>query len=400
MIHPLSLLHSDAPLFTPDISNMRRTGYAYNCSGSESRLADCIPHLTTECDNRIGVQCYNASTTTVSPSSSTAVSPSSTTTVSPNSSTIVSPSSSTPASPSSSTPTSPSSSTMVSPSTVPSRLQPSSPSRYIHGTSTVHHVTQSPLLQGTSPSKNLYPIYIYATIGIVTVLLLAIVGIVIVAIIMCRRSARKQLTSPQFAQNNDYVPEEESLYSNSKDHTMIEQTHEITQHHIYHEVAPPALHVYEEIAKAWYEQEGDYASLDRSTGPKARHNSDSTGNRELTTMQQQHSYSFLNHKDPPPVKGKPCVPQAVNQLSFLMSPIETNFVDSTDSTFPSDSNKPPTSAASNGVYGEQCGNHVYAILEDPSKCHTKSTSATHYPPQGEVVGGHQYAILEAPTINA
>ena len=371
MIHFLSLLHSDATPFFPDIHGKVQSGYAYDCSGSESRLADCRSHLTENCNPSIGVQCYNASSSTM-------------------------------ASPSSSTMVSPSSSTMVSPSTVPSRLQPSSPSRYIHGTPTVHHVTQSSSLQATSPTKNLHPIYIYATIGIVTVLLLAIVGIVIVTIIMCRRSARKQLTSPQFT-NNDYVPEEESLYSNSKDHTMIEQTHEITQHHIYHEVAPPALHVYEDVkpnAQAWYEQEEDYASLDRSTGPKAHHNSDSTGNRELTTMKQQHSYSFLNHKDPPPVKGKPCVPQAVNQLSFLMSPIETNFVDSTDSTFPSDSNKPPTSAASNGVYGERCENHVYAILEDPSKCHTKSTSATHYPPQGEVVGGHQYAILEAPAINA
>ena len=388
MIHPLSLLHSDAPLFTPDINNMRRTGYAYNCSGSESRLADCIPHLTTECDTGIGVQCYNASTTTVSPSSSTAVSPSSTTAVSPSSTTTVRPNSS----------------TMVSPSTVPSRLQPSSPSRYIHGTPTIHLVTQSPLLQATSPTKTLYPIYIYATIGIATVLLLAIVGIVIVAIIMCRRSSRKQLTSPQFTQNDDYVPKEESLYSNSKDHTMIEQTHEITQHHIYHEVAPPALHVYEDVkpnkqnAKAQYEQEGDYASLDRSTSLESHHNSDSTGNRESTTMQQQHSYSCLNHKEPPPVKGKPCVPHAVNQLSFLMSPTKTNFEDSTDDRFPSDSNKTSTSAASNGVYGERCGNHVYAILEDPSKCHTKSTSAVHYPPQGEVVGGHQYAILEAPTM--
>ena len=120
--------------------------------------------------------------------------------------------------------------------------------------------------------------------------------------------------------------------------------------------------------------------------------------RETTTMKQQHSYSCLNHKEPPPVKGKPCVPHAVNQLSFLMSPTKTNFEDSTDDRFPSDSNKTSTSAASNGVYGERCGNHVYAILEDPSKCHTKSTSAVHYPPQGEVVGGHQYAILEAPTM--
>ena len=368
MIHLLSLLHSDATRFFPDIHGKVQSGYAYDCSGSESRLADCRSHLTENCNSLIGVQCYNAS-------SSTTVSPSSTTMVSP------------------------SSSTMVSPSTVPTRLQPSSPSRYIHGTPTVHLVTQSPLLQGTSPSKTLYPIFIYATIGTVTVLILAIVGIVIVAIIMCRRSARKQLTSPQFAQNNDYVPEEESLYSNSKDHTMIEQTHEVTQHHIYHEVAPPALHVYEDVkqnAKAQYEQEGDYASLDRSTSLKAHHNSDSAGNRESTTMQQQHPYSRLNHKEPPPVKGNPCVPQAVNQLSFLMSPTKTNFEDSTDDRFPSDSNK--TSAASNGVYGEQCGNHVYAILEDPSKCHTKSTSAVYYPSQGEVVGGHQYAILEAPAM--
>jgi len=372
MIHLFSLLHSDATRFFPVIHKKVQSRYAYDCSGSESRLADCRSHLTENCNFSIGVQCYyNAS-------SSTTVSPSSSTMVSPNFS------------------------TMVSPSTVPSRLQPSSPSRYIHGTPTIHYVTQSPLLQVTSPTKNLHPIYIYATIGIVTVLLLAIVGIVIVAIILCRRSARKQLTSPQFAQNNDYVPEEESLYSNSKDHTMIEQTHEVTQHHIYHEVAPPALHVYEDVkpnkqnAQAQYEQEGDYTSLDRSTSLKAHHNSDSTGNRESTTMQQQHSYSRLNHKEPPPVKGKPCVPHAVNQLSFLMLPTKTNFEDSTDDRFPSDSNE--TSAASNGVYGEQCGNHVYAILEDPSKCRTKSTSAVHYPPQGEVVGGHQYAILEAPTM--
>ena len=369
MIHLLSLLHSDATWFFPDIHGKVQSGYAYDCSGSESRLADCRSHLTINCNTSIGVQCYNAS-------SSTTVSPSSATTVSP------------------------SSSTMVSPSTVPTRLQPFSPSRYIHGTPTVHLVTQSPLLQGTSPSKTLYPIYIYGTIGTVTVLLLAIVGIVIVAIILCNRSTRKQVTSPQFTQNNDHVPAPDG----NSDQTVMEQTNKITQDDINYEVAPPAVHVYEDVkpnkqnAKAQYEQEGDYASLDRSTSLKAHHNSDSAGNRESTTMQQQHPYSRLNHKEPPPVKGNPCVPQAVNQLSFLMSPTKTNFEDSTDDRFPSDSNK--TSAASNGVYGEQCGNHVYAILEDPSKCHTKSTSATHYPPQGEVVGGHQYAILEAPTINA
>ena len=369
IIHPLSLLHSDAASFNPDIHNMRRAGYAYNCSGSESRLADCRRHHTENCNTRIGVQCYNVtSNTTVSLSTSC-------TTVRP------------------------SSSTMVSPRIGPSRLRLFSPSIYVQATPTAQLVTPSPLLQATTPTKSLFPIYIYATIGIVTVLVLSIVGIVIVAIIMCRISARrKQLTSPQFTQNNDYVPKEESLYSNSKDHTMVEPSNEITQHHIYHEVAPPAVHTYEDVKpnkqnEKGCEQGGDYASLDRSTH---HHNSDSTSNRE-TTM-EQHSYSCLNHKKPPPEKGKPYVPHAVNQLSFLMSPTKTNFADSTNNTFPSDSNNPPTTAASNGVYGEQCGNHVYAILEDPSKCHTQSTSAVHYSTQGEVVGGHQYAILEAPTI--
>ena len=340
IINPLSLLHSDAASFNPDITEMSQ-GYAYNCSGSESRLADCTRHPTNNCNAGIGVQCYNVT-------SSTTATPSISNTVSPN-----------------------------------TRLQPSI---YVQATPTVQLVTPSPLLQATTPTKNLFPIYIYATIGIVTVLVLAIVGIVIVAIIMCRISARrKQLTSPQFTQNNDYVPKEESLYSNSKDHTMVEPSNEITQHHIYHEVAPPAIHTYEDVKpnkqnEKGCEQGGDYASLD------------STSNRETTTMQQQHSYSCLNHKKPPPEKGMPYIPHAVNQLSFLMSPTKTN------NTFPSDSNNPPTTAASNGVYGERCGNHVYAILEDPSKCHTQSTSAVHYSTQGEVVGGHQYAILEAPTM--
>ena len=295
----------------------------------------------------------------------------------------------------------PSSSTMVSPSRGPSRLQSSSPSIYLHTTPTVQLVTPSPLLQATTPTKNLYPIYVYATIGIVTVLVFAIVGIVIVVIIMCRISARrKQLTSPQLTQNNDYVPKEESLYSTSKDHAMVEPPNEITQHHIYHEVAPPPVHIYEDVKpnKQNCEQGGDYASLDRSTRLEPHHNSDSTSNRETATMEQQHLYSCLNHKKPPPEKGKPYVPHAVNQLSFLMSSTKTNFVDSMDNTLPSDSDNPPTTAASNGVYGEQCGNHVYAILEDPSKCHNKPTSVVHYSTQGEVVGGHQYAILEAPTM--
>ena len=332
-------------------------GYAYNCSGSESRLADCTSHHTNNCNARIGVQCYNVTTY-----SSTTVAPSISNTVTPN-----------------------------------TRLQPSI---YLQATPTVQLVTPSPLLQATTPTKNLYPIYIYATIGIVTVLVLAIVGIVILAIIMCRISARrKQLTSPQLTQNNDYVPKEESLYSTSKDHTTVEPSNEITQHHIYHEVASPAVHIYEDVKpnKQNCEQGGDYASLDRSTRLEPHHNSDGTSNRETTTM-EQHSYSCLNYKKPPPEKGKPYVPHAVNQLSFLMSPTKTNFVDSTNNTFPSDSNNPLTTAASNGVYGEQCGNHFYAILEDPSRCHTQSTSAVHYCPQGEVVGGHQYAILEGSTM--
>ena len=347
---------------------MIQTGYAYNCCGSESRLADCRRHLTSNCSTGIGVKCYNVTSNTTVGLSTTVC---------------------------------PSSSTMVSPSRGgPSTLQSSSPSIYMQATPTAQLVTPSPLLQATTPTKNLYPIYIYATIGIVTVLVLAIVGIVIVAIIMCRISARrKQLTSPQLTQNNDYVPKEESLYSTSKDHTMVEPSNEITQHHIYHEVASPAVHIYEDVKpnKQNCEQGGDYASLDGSTRLEPHHNSDGTSNRGTTTV-EQHSYSCLNHKKPPPEEGKPYVPHAVNQLSFLMSPTKTTFVDSTNNTFPSDSNNPPITAASNGVYGERCGNHVYAILEDPSKCHTQSTSTVHYCPQGEVVEGHQYAILEAPTM--
>ena len=370
-------MHSDATRFFPYIHGKVQSGYAYDCSGSESRLADCRSHLTENCNSSIGVQCYNAASTTVSLiTSSTTVCPLT-----------------------SRTAVTLGISNTITANTTPAltRLQPSI---YVQATSTGQLFTPSPLLQATPPTKN--QIYIYATVGTVTVLLLAIVAIVIVAIILCNRSARKQVTSPQFAQNNDHVPAPDG----NTDQTVMEQTNKITQDNINYEVVPPAVHVYEDVkpnkqnAKAWYEQEGGYASLDRSTSLEPHHNSDSTSNRESITMQQQHSYSCLNHKEPPPVKGKPCVPQAVNQLSFLMSPTKTNFEDSTDDRFPSDSNKTSTSAASNGMYGERCENHVYAILEDPSKCHTKSTSATHYPPQGEVVGGHQYAILEAPTINA
>ena len=376
VIHLFSLLHSDATRLFPDIHGIVRSGYAYDCCGSESRLADCRSHLTENCNYSIGVQCYNAANTTVSLiTSSTTVCPL----------------------------TSRTAATLGISNTITANTTPAltrlQPSIYVQATSTGQLFTPSPLLQATTPTRK-NQMCIYATVGTVTVILLAIVGIVIVAIILCNRSARKQVPSPQFTQNNDHVPAPDG----NSDQTVMEQTNKITQDNINYEVAPPAVHVYEDVkpnkqnAQAQYEQEEDYASLDRSTGPKAHHNSDSTGNRESTTMKQQHSYSCLNHKDPPPVKGKPCVPHAVNQLSFLMSPIETNFVDSTDSTFPSDSNKPPTSAASNGVYGERCENHVYAILEDPRKSHTKSTFAVHYPPQGEVVGGHQYANLEAPTM--
>ena len=56
------MLHSDAASFNPDIYNLRQTGYAYDCSGSESRLADCRRHLTSNCSTGIGVQCYNDTT--------------------------------------------------------------------------------------------------------------------------------------------------------------------------------------------------------------------------------------------------------------------------------------------------------------------------------------------------
>ena len=62
IIHLLSLWHSDATSLIPDIHNERRAGYAYDCSGSESRLADCRSHLTENCNTRIGVQCYNITT--------------------------------------------------------------------------------------------------------------------------------------------------------------------------------------------------------------------------------------------------------------------------------------------------------------------------------------------------
>ena len=56
------LVSSDAGMFNPDINNQMRAWYAYDCSGSESRLADCRSHLTEECNTRIGVQCYNSTT--------------------------------------------------------------------------------------------------------------------------------------------------------------------------------------------------------------------------------------------------------------------------------------------------------------------------------------------------
>ena len=155
MIHFLSLLHSDATPFFPDIHGIVRSGYAYDCCGSESRLADCRSHLTENCNSLIGV---HANTTVSLITSSTTVCPL----------------------------TSRTAATLGVSNTITANTTPAltrlQPSIYVQATSTGQLFTPSPLLQATTPTRK-NQMYIYATVGTVTVFLLAIVAIVIVAII-------------------------------------------------------------------------------------------------------------------------------------------------------------------------------------------------------------------------
>lgn len=280
-------------------------------------------------------------------------------------------------------------------STTSTNLQPSSTLTY--ATTTAHHVTQSPLLQATEPTENSppsLPIYIYATIGVVAILTVAVCMVVV--FIVCRCARRKPVISPK-----NGIPPEESLYCDLNESQIIKGTHDIVQHHVYHEVAASCVPVYEDIkpVKDNSSKDSDIPILepcdcggDRSSqqngGTQLQYatpesNFSRQGTTENTAMQQQGSFS---HNKPPPTKEKTCAPYAVNPLAFQKSPTEKEFNRKVSNDY--------TTAASS--LGEQQGNHEYAVLEGPTEHDTTDSTLHngHYPLEGELVGGHHYAILE------
>ena len=278
-------------------------------------------------------------------------------------------------------------------STTPTNLQPSS--TLSHQTTMAHHVTQSPLLQATEPTENSppsLPVYIYAIIGVVAILTVAVCMVFV--LIVCRSARRNRVISPQSQKNG--IPPEESLYCGLNESQIIKGTNEIAQHHVYHEVAASCVPVYEDIQSSLKGSDipipepcdrGDRTSQQnggtqlQSATPES--NFSRQGTTENTAMHQQHSFS---HNKPPPIKERTCAPYAVNPLAFQKSPTETEFNCKVSNDY--------TTAASS--LGEQQGNHEYAVLEGPTEHHpTDSTLHNgHYPLEGELVGGHHYAILE------
>lgn len=278
-------------------------------------------------------------------------------------------------------------------STTPTNLQPSS--TLSHQTTMAHHVTQSPLLQATEPTENSppsLPVYIYAIIGVVAILTVAVCMVFV--LIVCRSARRNRVISPQSQKNG--IPPEESLYCGLNESQIIKGTNEIAQHHVYHEVAASCVPVYEDIQSSLKGSDipipepcdrGDRTSQ-QNGGTQLQYatpesNFSRQGTTENTAMHQQHSFS---HNKPPPIKERTCAPYAVNPLAFQKSPTEKEFNCKVSNDY--------TTAASS--LGEQQGNHEYAVLEGPTEHHpTDSTLHNgHYPLEGELVGGHHYAILE------
>ena len=280
-------------------------------------------------------------------------------------------------------------------STTPTNLQPSTTLTY--ATRTVHHVTQSPLLPATVPthtSQSSLPVYTYAVIGAVVILTVAVCAVIV--FIACRSARKKRIISPK-SQRNGHIPPEEALYCDLTESQIAKETCEIAQHHVYHEVAPSSVPVYEDI-KPTNVKDGDTpkpepcgsgrdrgSQQDRDTQyatPELRSSRLGSGNR---AAHQQGSHS---HKKPPPIKDNTCTPYAVNPLAFQKSPTDREF----DHKL-SFSNDYYSTASS---LDEQCGNHVYAVLDGPTEYHPTDSAvhSSHYPIEGELVAGHHYAILE------
>jgi len=280
-------------------------------------------------------------------------------------------------------------------STTSTNLQPSSTLMY--ATTTAHHVTHSPLLQATEPTENSppsLPVYIYAVIGVLAIILLTVV-VCVVVLIVYRSARRNRVISPQSQKNG--IPPEESLYCGLNESQIIKGTDEIAQHHVYHEVAASYVPVYEDIQSSLKDSnipipepcdcEGDRSSQ-KNGGTQLQYatpesNFSRQGTTENTAMHQQHSFS---HNKPPPIKERTCAPYAVNPLAFQKSPTEKEFNHKVSNDY--------TTAASS--LGEQQGNHEYAVLEGPTEHDTTDSTLHngHYPLEGELVGGHHYAILE------